>query len=380
MNALATIGPHPDGGGRYYGVTNEVETLLLAPTLAAAAVLGPLVALPALVLVGWSRAGADGGGLLVFAVALAVLRLRLSGRRLTPRLAALAVAAAVAIALVLVGIDAATGGASHVTDAVGSGPGSLAATSRTAGTCRGRARPRRPASSRCRWPGSAGSSSSCCSRRARRCSRRSRRGSSSRCSSTTRRRTCSPSAGSRARRCGRGSGSGRRRARTRSTSSSRGPRRLIVLADDPDFVPAADVPRSVRQQDRRDSFFDTEVSRWTTYGHSGRPTSPTSRPCGSQLAGSVVTPADDDWDEARQAWNLAVDQRPAAVALPRRAEDVGRRRRVRRQTGCGSRPQGTGHNAIALGDARRTRSCSRRRACAASRSTRRPRTRAPRPA
>jgi hypothetical protein len=126
VNALAAIGPHPDGGGRYYGVTNEVETLLLAPTLAAAAVLGPLAALPALILVGWSRAGADGGGLLVFALALAVLRLRLSGRRLTPRLVALAVAAAVALALVIVAIDAATGGASHVTDAIGSGPGSLA--------------------------------------------------------------------------------------------------------------------------------------------------------------------------------------------------------------------------------------------------------------
>jgi len=30
-NALAVIGPHPDGGGRFYGVTNEVETLLLHP-------------------------------------------------------------------------------------------------------------------------------------------------------------------------------------------------------------------------------------------------------------------------------------------------------------------------------------------------------------
>ncbi len=126
VNALAAIGPHPDGGGRYYGVTNEVETLLLAPTLAAAAVLGPLAAVPALVLVGWSRAGADGGGLLVFAVALAVLWLRLSGRRLTPRSAAIAVVAAVALALALVVIDAATGGASHVTGAVASGPGSLA--------------------------------------------------------------------------------------------------------------------------------------------------------------------------------------------------------------------------------------------------------------
>ena len=40
VNALAAIGPHPDGGGRFYGVTNEVETLLLAPSLAAAALAG----------------------------------------------------------------------------------------------------------------------------------------------------------------------------------------------------------------------------------------------------------------------------------------------------------------------------------------------------
>ena len=40
VNALAAIGPHPDGGGRFYGVTNQVETLLLAPSLAAAALAG----------------------------------------------------------------------------------------------------------------------------------------------------------------------------------------------------------------------------------------------------------------------------------------------------------------------------------------------------
>ena len=34
-DSLAAIGPHPDGGGRFYGVTNQVETLLLAPALAA---------------------------------------------------------------------------------------------------------------------------------------------------------------------------------------------------------------------------------------------------------------------------------------------------------------------------------------------------------
>src|ERR671934_28922 len=33
----------------------------------------------------------------------------------------------------------------------------------------------------------------------------------------------------------------------------------------------------------------------------------------ARLTGSFVLPSDPDWDHARQAWNLAVDQRPAAV-------------------------------------------------------------------
>jgi hypothetical protein len=112
------LGPHPDGGGRYYGITNETETLLLAPTLFATAVLGPLVAIPALVLVGWSRAGADGGGLLVFAASFVALWLR----RVTARRVVAAAALVVLAGLVFVGVDRATGGSSHVTDAVLGGP------------------------------------------------------------------------------------------------------------------------------------------------------------------------------------------------------------------------------------------------------------------
>jgi hypothetical protein len=33
-----------------------------------------------------------------------------------------------------------------------------------------------------------------------------------------------------------------------------------------------------------------------------------------KLDGGVATPDDPDWDEARQAWNLAADPRPSAVA------------------------------------------------------------------
>ena len=41
-----------------------------------------------------------------------------------------------------------------------------------------------------------------------------------------------------------------------------------------------------------------------------------------RIDGSVVTPEDEAWDDARQAWNLAVDQRPAAVAIPESGGDV----------------------------------------------------------
>ena len=42
----------------------------------------------------------------------------------------------------------------------------------------------------------------------------------------------------------------------------------------------------------------------------------------ARLDGEIATPIDASWDEARQAWNLAVDQRPAAVALPTSAEEI----------------------------------------------------------
>lgn len=122
VNSFGPLGPHPEGGGRFYGLGNLQETLLLPPVLAAAAGvwLVPIGVL-ALVTVGWSHAGADGGGMLVFAVALAVLWLRRRGLALTPRRLALVAAGAVLLGLALVGLDAAVGGSSHVTHAVGSG-------------------------------------------------------------------------------------------------------------------------------------------------------------------------------------------------------------------------------------------------------------------
>jgi hypothetical protein len=129
VNALAAIGPHPDGGGRFFGVTNQVSTLLLAPSLAAAALAGVAgavaIGLLLLVTVGWSRAGADGGGVLVAAAAFAVLLAGMTRARLTPARVALGVLGIMTLGLAIVGLDALLGGSSHVTDAVGGGPGTL---------------------------------------------------------------------------------------------------------------------------------------------------------------------------------------------------------------------------------------------------------------
>ncbi len=129
VNALAAIGPHPDGGGRFYGVTNQVETLLLAPSLAAAALAGAAgvvaIGLLLVVTVGWSRAGADGGGLLVVVAAFAVLLVGITRTRLTPLRVVAGIAVVLVLGLAIVGADALLGGSSHVTDAVGGGPGTL---------------------------------------------------------------------------------------------------------------------------------------------------------------------------------------------------------------------------------------------------------------
>ncbi len=78
----------------------------------------------------------------------------------------------------------------------------------------------------------------------------------------------------------------------------------------------------------------------------------TSRPnrSASALSGKVVIPEHGTYDEARRAWNLAVDQRPAAVAFPETAADVAAAVRLARGQGLRVAAQGTGHNAAPLGD------------------------------
>jgi len=124
--ALSFFGPSQ--AGRFYGVSNLLETMLLVPALLGAARLGRAgiaVGALALVTVAGSRFGADGGGLIVLLAAYATLLLRTTGRRLGAGRLALVAAGAIALGAVLVGIDAALGGSSHVTHAVGDGPGAL---------------------------------------------------------------------------------------------------------------------------------------------------------------------------------------------------------------------------------------------------------------
>jgi hypothetical protein len=67
------------------------------------------------------------------------------------------------------------------------------------------------------------------------------------------------------------------------------------------------------------------------------------------LAGKILLPSDDGFDEARRAWNLAVDQRPAAVVFPESAAEVAAAIRYAADRGLRVAAQSTGHNAGPLG-------------------------------
>ncbi|HEU5063692.1 MAG TPA: FAD-binding oxidoreductase [Solirubrobacterales bacterium] len=67
------------------------------------------------------------------------------------------------------------------------------------------------------------------------------------------------------------------------------------------------------------------------------------------IGGTVLRPNDEGWDAARQAFNLAVDQRPALIAEPRSREEVAAVVRFAAANGLRVAPQRTGHNAGPLG-------------------------------
>ncbi|WP_232331328.1 FAD-binding oxidoreductase [Agromyces laixinhei] len=67
-----------------------------------------------------------------------------------------------------------------------------------------------------------------------------------------------------------------------------------------------------------------------------------------RITGRVLIPGDPGWDDARSAWNLAVDQHPAAVVVAADADDVAQTVRAAKGLGLAVAPQATGHNAAPL--------------------------------
>jgi FAD/FMN-containing dehydrogenase len=65
--------------------------------------------------------------------------------------------------------------------------------------------------------------------------------------------------------------------------------------------------------------------------------------------GSLVYPGDHDWDQARAAWVVNVDQRPAAVAVVRSVEDVSAVVTSAGHNGLKVLAQATGHGAMSVG-------------------------------
>jgi FAD binding domain/Berberine and berberine like len=62
----------------------------------------------------------------------------------------------------------------------------------------------------------------------------------------------------------------------------------------------------------------------------------------------LVEPGEEQWDSARAAWNLAIDQQPALVAEPGNADDVAAVIRYARENGLRVAVQAEGHGAGAL--------------------------------
>ena len=70
----------------------------------------------------------------------------------------------------------------------------------------------------------------------------------------------------------------------------------------------------------------------------------------SLCGGAVHLPGDPGYDAARIPWNVAVDQRPAAVAYPADTAEIADVVRAAAKAGLRVAPQGTGHNAGPLAD------------------------------
>lgn len=87
--SLSLLGPNPDAGGRFYGLSNELETILAGTAVVGAALLWERFGIGALIAVGGlgivtiapGRLGASVTGAVVIVVGLSVLAIDLEGRR-----------------------------------------------------------------------------------------------------------------------------------------------------------------------------------------------------------------------------------------------------------------------------------------------------------
>src|SRR3954468_18762613 len=69
-----------------------------------------------------------------------------------------------------------------------------------------------------------------------------------------------------------------------------------------------------------------------------------------RIEGSIATPEDEGWEEARRVWNLAADLRPAAVVFAQNAGDVAATVGFAAAHELRVAGQGTGHGAAGLAD------------------------------
>lgn len=70
----------------------------------------------------------------------------------------------------------------------------------------------------------------------------------------------------------------------------------------------------------------------------------------AQVHGTVVVPGDTEYDSARRAWNLTVDQHPAVIVVARSAADVAAAVRFARAARVGIAVQSTGHGVVRPAD------------------------------
>ena len=98
------------------------------------------------------------------------------------------------------------------------------------------------------------------------------------------------------------------------------------------------------------------------------------------ITGQVFAPGEAGYDQARQAWNLAVDERPAVVVEAGSAADVAQAVRYARAHGMRIAPQGTGHGAETARAAGRRDAAADHAHAGGAASTRPPAPPAPKPA